>query len=783
MEEEYRIRMRELEEKEKLSDEEEDELSRLFEWSNIEAQEFYNVEFDNVSYKIHRIVLEDILIDPDNPPEGGIDRSLSIPFCGDIRSVWAPNGYGKTFAFKILGLLKKCDSSDSLEKYLHNFFNLCLDEINPRRIRKTTNLIPNNLIPSSIQKKNLIPFSEIKIRFVDSDNQGVVDISVVPDWKSLLAERIDNMVIPPIIIKRKFWNRLSLESAFLKKYPDTELEEILSTNSLETSSSIIEPNFLDNSFSLPGHHKDIVFFNPHDYNEEEYYDPDLDDETAFSPNFRDKIGTEISFFVKFILNENGDIENIPTFDKNELDIFKKISSFIISERGWSNLEEHVSNGEELLLELFELSKNHSLGGTNFWILDPRLTEYVDRASIDGVSIPLDISPLDYLFTLLDMYLHEYNPPNSNYPKEHYDENNNYSNDGKRYGTSTIYSMPWRLLIEARENTPNPYSYEIDIDSEIMEIRGMPMIWSDGAFGDALENFDLRYFEIPNIINYSSDQKLHRSQSDMSELLHLIKHNYNIVRKTLHKESPGEYFPVEESQYNDTYNLLNYIKSTMGDRTDTLNLFLGPLTGWGRWDDLLYQLEKGKIDDPSMQYFPNLLSSDFSFILEQILGFVEIFENINDSLNSPEAESWAASCRFNNWDTPMKFMDPKIGYDIESQHLSFGQCSVVALEVCIGAGILIHQDSNVDKRSIQSCIILDEPEIGRSEHWVNKISERIFELIDDIEKPLLGNIFDQSFTIVSHRESLLRSLSINNNYYVMQPISSRNYYSRDLGEDE
>ena len=45
----------------------------------------------------------------------------------------------------------------------------------------------------------------------------------------------------------------------------------------------------------------------------------------FSPNIRDKIGTEISLFVQLILSENGNIEIMPTFDKNELEIFKNIS--------------------------------------------------------------------------------------------------------------------------------------------------------------------------------------------------------------------------------------------------------------------------------------------------------------------------------------------------------------------------------------------------------------------------------------------------------------------------
>jgi nucleoside-triphosphatase THEP1 len=90
---------------------------------------------------------------------------------------------------------------------------------------------------------------------------------------------------------------------------------------------------------------------------------------------------------------------------------------------------------------------------------------------------------------------------------------------------------------------------------------------------------------------------------------------------------------------------------------------------------------------------------------------------------------------------------------------------------------------VGLNSIQSCIILDEPEIGRSEHWVNKISERILETLDELASPVFGNIHETSLTIVSHRESLLRSLSRTNNYFVMQPLMNRDNLIIDFGEEE
>ena len=126
---------------------------------------------------------------------------------------------------------------------------------------------------------------------------------------------------------------------------------------------------------------------------------------------------------------------------------------------------------------------------------------------------------------------------------------------------------------------------------------------------------------------------------------------------------------------------------------------------------------------------------------------------------------------------MLFMDRTLGFDILSKHLSFGQCSAVALETCIGRGLLVNKFVNTSENKTQFCLILDEPEIGRSEYWVDKIKERILQVIDDFEMPDYGEIFDESLTVVSHREKLLRSLN-RTKYYLMQPQPIN-----DFGEEE
>ena len=52
-------------------------------------------------------------------------------------------------------------------------------------------------------------------------------------------------------------------------------------------------------------------------------------------------------------------------------------------------------------------------------------------------------------------------------------------------------------------------------------------------------------------------------------------------------------------------------------------------------------------------------------------------------------------------------------------------------------------------------------------------DRILELSEELEGPPgsgLGDIYNESFTIVSHKERLLRSLTPENNYHVMQFIN-------------
>jgi hypothetical protein len=733
--------------------------------------DYESYKFDE-GYKVHRIVLKNILTEDQNCPED-VDRSLSIPFSGNIRPVWAPNGYGKTFAFKILSLLNRTNLiSPSVDLFndltwtrLNNFFRLCYNEIYPLSNPKDYFSELTSQLSSQKFNKKLIPFTEMIVRLVDSKNTEVIDILITPNWELILKDyELSESTEPIVEVKRKFWNITSLNNPFFKKYPDSEIEDILKENE-SINNSIIKPIFFEKSFRLPN--GNISLYRHYNLSENDLFKLPNEDRN-YQPEAQCLIFSKEIVEVIHSLKEWGEVEwhnndnTLLTYGK--YDSLDKLVTFCISDLNEINsliVEDYIREGQELLFELFEIIEMNKKFGL------PLISE-------SSYSIPNSVNYegkedlLNYLFILFDAYLHD----------SEFNERN----------TGNLH-LPWRVF---SGNISNYLDNVISIISEYEPITAdtclpRPKIWSDQRLLDALTNLNITYFEIPSIINYSSELKLKSAQRDMTNILKIISELGNSDKEEVYLEYSNQL------KIQDFIRLLKYLKNILGrDRPDTLKEFLGPLTKFWQWDELLDDLLNRRIklegdkklntksDEEKMDLLkeiiedkynfriPDLLSPSNENKLDGILRFVEIFENINDSLNTNETKSWPASCRFGGIDEPMKFEDPISHFSIDTRHLSFGQCSIVALEVCIGRGLFTNQHISLSGRKNQSCIVLDEAEVGRSEYWVQKITDRIIETVDEFEKPNLGNIFDQSMTVISHRETLLRSLNIDKNYYVMQP---------------
>ena len=61
-----------------------------------------------------------------------------------------------------------------------------------------------------------------------------------------------------------------------------------------------------------------------------------------------------------------------------------------------------------------------------------------------------------------------------------------------------------------------------------------------------------------------------------------------------------------------------------------------------------------------------------------------------------------------------------------------------------------------------CLVIDEPESGRSEHSVDSLSERVLQM-----QGLIGPETDNSLIIMSHRRDVLESVGNGGRFHLMQ----------------
>tara|TARA_B100001175_G_C19492368_1_gene633361 strand:- start:1359 stop:2243 length:885 start_codon:yes stop_codon:yes gene_type:complete len=222
------------------------------------------------------------------------------------------------------------------------------------------------------------------------------------------------------------------------------------------------------------------------------------------------------------------------------------------------------------------------------------------------------------------------------------------------------------------------------------------------------------------------------------------------------------------KFSQILNELNHIYSDQGILEFEDSGLHSPQGSWNRYVDD----EHTPHEKPF--FMPDLTDPIFESVVTKIIKFTEIYQNINDTLNSKNSSSWAANCRFKSLQNPLAFNDPLNDYEIKEKHLSFGQRSVIVSEVCLGfamfldpkKGYLYHNIHDEYPRiaDLQLNFIIDEPEIGRSEYWVNKVAERIISTNQFLED-------NKSMMIVSHRETLLRTFNLDSRYHIMQPKES------------
>ena len=784
-------------------------------------------EFVN-NYRVHRIVFENLLTERENPPEGN-DRSLSIPFDEKMRPVWAPNGYGKTFAFKILSFLNvnaeevwSSKAENTVSSYWYNFIKKCNDYLYPgneistgyqvpgdRFTRSVADFSENNNdlgLKNNIINKELIPFSKMKIRLVGAKRgingeeiKQVVDILIEPDWKQF---KFDDAFIESNFanIRKKFWTSESLKSPYYDVYPDRELEEILLNRSMDSENTFYEPNFISNSFHFPQafvrFHDilaegvelfqcqkcvEVVPWNQgncsecgNDLESDNYYETEYDNPIE---TIKDEIHS-----VLLVYSMNFNFETITDSKYDHVQKFKIIR------------DQLNNNEKELIIKLGDIQEMDETEKMNLLLDFIALSK--KRPSYDAMSVlPIPINQLiqvggsDFgvICVLLDLYINGcYNQNHDLIMKNSHGRIHNhlFERFNSYFQNSSISWRTFDFLL--RESESNCIEEE--------------------SITEAVRSLSTIYFEIPSLVNYSSESSLKSSQQTLKDMLSLIKREFLDIKSEYPREENSQLWCQYDSAFGNgqvtitrfpylIHDFLQIIQDRLGGGRKILDIFFRELgipcsqsydylltmmndsnPNNGRFltppltfssESQTYLFDQGNDED----YMLDFTRPEVAKLTMLIWNFSDIYSNINNTLDQGDLTAWSAQCRFFSSDRPLKFSDPLNDIEINEKHLSFGQRSVVVSEVCLGLSVFMNPQRGLQKyhlfaefpsfSNLQITYIFDEPEIGRSEYWVNLIARRIKSTCEYLDG-------EKSFMIVSHRESLLRSFNVENKYYVMQP---------------
>lgn len=179
--------------------------------------------------------------------------------------------------------------------------------------------------------------------------------------------------------------------------------------------------------------------------------------------------------------------------------------------------------------------------------------------------------------------------------------------------------------------------------------------------------------------------------------------------------------------------------------------------------------------PSGQYveafFPTLMP------LPIVLQFLE--EDINRCLNPKtiEANPWAVQADFNE-EFELQFSPYGQPLDhVHARHLSFGMRSEVTLQCVLTRFAHENRSRRATNASGFAMLILDEPEIGRSEFWVQLLIERLERLSVQSQGSANSGIL-----LVSHRDKVARESSPTGAYPVMQKVPEGDMKEFEIDED-
>ena len=146
------------------------------------------------------------------------------------------------------------------------------------------------------------------------------------------------------------------------------------------------------------------------------------------------------------------------------------------------------------------------------------------------------------------------------------------------------------------------------------------------------------------------------------------------------------------------------------------------------------------------------------------------EEINRCLNPSDEDApspWGVETKIDFENGPFRVNFQPHGQDentILPKHLSFGMRSEVTLQFMFSQFTYECRLLSCENESGFNLLIIDEPEIGRAEHWVNLLIARLRRLHAQLSGDLNGGVL-----MVSHRSKVLEQASPTGGFALMQKI--------------
>ena len=173
---------------------------------------------------------------------------------------------------------------------------------------------------------------------------------------------------------------------------------------------------------------------------------------------------------------------------------------------------------------------------------------------------------------------------------------------------------------------------------------------------------------------------------------------------------------------------------------------------------------------SLEELLDLVSINMLDIIERIEAEVSKkkiidFERSLNSVISTDGP-WGIKLRLMNWGSHLGTVEPLILHQAENENqrvswsqLSFGQKSELIIE-----GVLAKEQQESRSSDYQRCLVIDEPEAGRSEHWTNELIHKL-----SLRGSKNENGERNSVLLLSHRGLLLSEVFHQRGYNVMHYV--------------